>query len=232
MEKDTQKKKLFYIIATPIGNLEDITLRALRIMSELDVLLCEDTRTTKKILKAYDISVTTESYHSQSSENKENSIITRIQSGTLFGLVSDAGTPTLSDPGVKLIARIRELCPDVQLISIPGASACIAGLSTTGFTGNQFTFYGFLPHKKGRTKIFDEINSSSRVSVFYESPHRLMKTLKELSLRFGHDRKVSVARELTKIHEETPVKTARDMYHYFLDNPEKVRGECVIIIDK
>jgi 16S rRNA (cytidine1402-2'-O)-methyltransferase len=222
----------FYIVATPIGNLADISHRALRILSEVDTILCEDTRVTRKLLRHYNIEAHTESYHAQASRNKENSIIKRIHEGTTFALVSDAGTPTVSDPGVKLITTIRIQSPETFIVSIPGASALITALSTTGFSGNQFTFYGFLPHKKGRNKIFDEIESSSRVAIFYESPHRLLKTLEELSNRFGIDRMISVGRELTKIYEETPVKNAQDMYHYFLDNSEKIRGECVIIINK
>lgn len=224
--------KIFYIIATPIGNLEDMSLRALRILrEEIDILLCEDTQTTHNLLKHYDITLKTESYHAQSSDAKEQSIIERIQSGIRFGLVSDAGTPTISDPGVKLIAELRKQ-HDISIVSIPGASALITALSTTGFSGNQFTFYGFLPHKKGRSKIFDEIEQSNRVSIFYESPHRLLKTLAELSERFRNSRNICVARELTKIYEETPIDTATNMYQYFLDHPDKVRGECVIIIDK
>jgi len=222
----------FFLVATPIGNLEDITHRALRILSEVDVVLCEDTRMTQKLLNHYGISAKTQSYHAQASDSKEDRIIEDINKRITFALVSDAGTPTISDPGVKLIARIRRDCPETQIISIPGAAALITGLSTTGFMGNQFTFYGFLPHKKGRASIFDEIAESSRVSIFYESPHRLLKTLKELADRFGESRDICVARELTKIYEETPVKTASEMYSYFNDNPDKVRGECVIIINK
>lgn len=222
----------FYIVATPIGNLGDISHRALATLSEVDTILCEDTRVTHKLLKHYSIEAQTESYHAQASSNKEDSIIKRMKEGHTFALVSDAGTPTISDPGVKLIAEIRNQLPETHIISIPGASALITALSTTGFSGNQFTFYGFLPHKKGRNKIFDEIAESSRVSIFYESPHRLLKTLEELKNRFGSQRMISVGRELTKIYEETPVKNAEEMYHYFFDNQDKIRGECVIIINK
>ena len=227
-----EQENKFYIIATPIGNLEDITQRALRILGEVDVVLCEDTRVTQKLLNHYDIKVKTQSYHAQASDSKEDAIMKDISDGRVYALVSDAGTPTISDPGVKLIARIRRESPDTQIISIPGASALITALSTTGFTGNQFTFYGFLPHKKGRASIFNEITESDKVSIFYESLHRLLKTLEELANRFGDDRDICVARELTKIYEETPSLNARNMYQYFLDNPDKVRGECVVIINK
>ena len=225
-------KNEFYIIATPIGNLEDITHRALKILTEVDTILCEDTRVTRKLLQHYSITTPTESYHAQASENKENSIIERINNGMTFGLVSDAGTPTISDPGVRLIHRLWEECPSTKITSIPGASALITAITTTGFIGNQFTFYGFLPHKKGRNKIFNEIEQSSRMSVFYESPHRLLKTLLELNNRFGDNRNIAVGRELTKLFEETVRGTAQEVYLFFKENPEHVRGECVIIIDK
>jgi 16S rRNA (cytidine1402-2'-O)-methyltransferase len=222
---------IFYIVATPIGNLEDISHRGLRILSEVETVLCEDTRVTRKLLNHYSIDSHTESYHAQASQSKEDSIIRRIRIGHAFALVSDAGTPTISDPGVKLINEIRRQLPETKIVSIPGASALITALSVTGFSGNQFTFYGFLPHKKGRNKIFDEIESSSRVAVFYESPHRLLKTLEELSLRIPK-RMMSVGRELTKIFEETPVLSTLDMFNYYSQNLEKIRGECVITIDK
>ena len=228
----TSQNNTFYLVATPIGNLEDITHRALRILSEVDIVLCEDTRMTQKLLNHYEIKVKTQSYHAQASDLKEDKILEEIKNGVTFALVSDAGTPTISDPGVKLISRIRSDSPETQIISIPGATALITALSTTGFTGNQFTFYGFLPHKKGRSSIFDEIEASNRVSIFYESPHRLLKTLEELSKRFGTKRNICVARELTKIYEETPVFNAQEMYDYFTHNPDRVRGECVIIINK
>lgn len=222
----------FYIVATPIGNLEDMSFRAIRTLKEVDVVLCEDTRTTRKLLSHYEITTATESYHAHSSSAKEASIMQRIQKGVTFALVSDAGTPTISDPGVKLINHIREH-DNIEVHSIPGPTALITALSTTGFMGNQFTFYGFLPHKKGRNKIFDEIEESSKISIFYESPHRLLKTLEELAKRFPDgNRMIAVSRELTKIYEETRVGKSEELFHYFQENPDRVRGECVIIIDK
>ena len=225
------KDQIFYIVATPIGNLEDITYRAINVLSNVDIVLCEDTRVTKKLFDRYSITTHRKSYHAQSLKSKENNIIKNIQQGTLYALVSDAGTPTISDPGVKLISRIRKECPHIAIISIPGACALVTALSTTGFTGNQFTFYGFLPQKKGRLKIFDEIEYSHRISIFYESPHRLIKTLGELKQRLGNTRKLCVSRELTKIYEESPIYTAHEMYHYFSENKEKIKGECVIVVD-
>lgn len=225
-------RQSFFIVATPIGNLEDISYRALRILSEVDTVLCEDTRVTRKLLQHYDIDTSTESYHAQASQAKEDSILRRINEGHTFALVSDAGTPTISDPGVKIISRIWHDCPEVKIESIPGASALITGITNAGFVGNQFTFYGFIPHKKGRKKIFDEIASSQRMSVFYESPHRIMKTLAELSERFGLERNIAIGRELTKLFEETKRGTAAEVYNFFLLHPEKIRGEFVVIIDK
>jgi len=225
--------KPFYLIATPIGNLEDITYRAVRMMSEVDVILCEDTRLTKRLLNYYKIETATESYNAHSTVSKEDSIIRRVGEGIVFGMVSDAGTPTISDPGVKLISRLYRDVSDVDIISLPGPSALITALSATGFTGNQFTFYGFLPHKKGRNKIFEEIFDSTRIAIFYESPHRLIKTLEFLQEQYKDShRKMCVARELTKIYEQKVIGSAEYLYRYFQDHPEKVRGECVILIDK
>ncbi len=222
----------FYIIATPIGNLEDITYRAIRVLSEVDVILCEDTRTTRKLLDHYNITTTTESYHAQSSEQKTRSIIERVQSGTIFALVSDAGTPTISDPGSQLIHELRHAIDAVQIISVPGASALITALSTSGFFGNQFTFYGFLPHKKGRQKIFKEIAESDRISVCYESPHRILKTLSALQEILEPERLIVLARELTKLYEESRRGTIAEIYEYYQAHPDTLRGEMVLVIDK
>jgi 16S rRNA (cytidine1402-2'-O)-methyltransferase len=224
--------KQFYIVATPIGNLEDMSYRAIRILTEVDTILCEDTRVTRKLLQHYNIQTSTESYHAQASDAKENSIVRRIKEGLIFALVSDAGTPTISDPGVRLVGRIWAEIPDIKINSIPGPSALITAITTTGFVGNQFTFYGFLPHKKGRGKIFDEIKSSTRMSVFYESPHRIIKTLTELSERFAESRNIAVGRELTKMFEETVRGTAKEVHEFFVQNPERIRGEFVVIVDK
>ena len=226
--------KQFYVVATPIGNLEDISFRAVRILSEVDVVLCEDTRVTGKLLHHYNISARLESYHGQSSETKEQKILENIEQGLRYALVSDAGTPTISDPGVKLIQQAYERFGDrFEVISIPGPTALITALSSSGFTGNQFTFYGFLPHKKGRATLFEEMFQSSRISVFYESPHRLMKTLDFLLEHYGESqRTLFVARELTKMYEEKIRGGIKEVHSFFKDNPEKVKGEFVIIIDK
>jgi 16S rRNA (cytidine1402-2'-O)-methyltransferase len=223
--------KEFYIVATPIGNLEDITYRAIRILSEVDIILCEDTRMTYRLLQHYNIKTKTESYNAHSTQGKEDAIISRVMSGTRFALVSDAGTPTISDPGVKIVQRLYNDIVDIHIIPIPGPSALVTALSATGFTGNQFTFYGFLPHKKGRESMFTEMMTSPRVAIFYESPHRIMKTLDSLT-KIAGTKRIAIARELTKIHEQIIIDSSENIYNYFIDNPDKVRGEFVVLIGK
>ena len=221
-----------YIVATPIGNLEDITLRALRILKEVDIILCEDTRVTKKLLRSYDIKTSTISYHAHSKTSRVEKIFKLLREGKDMALVSDAGTPTVSDPGVLLVRQImKEFDGEVDIVTIPGPSALISALSISGITSAQFTFYGFLPHKKGRETIFKEIAVSKRTSVFYESPHRIIKTFDSLREHLGENRKVAVARELTKIYEEIISGSIDEVRAYFTDNPDKVRGEFVVIIE-
>ena len=220
-----------YLVATPIGNLKDISYRAVEVLSNVNTVLCEDTRVTRVLFDAYGIKTKLESYHAQSKDGYEESIIERMRDGEVFALVSDAGTPTISDPGVRLVSKAREILSEGSIVSIPGASALTTAMSLTGFSGNQFTFYGFLPHKKGRNSIFDEIAASPRVSIFYESPHRIMKTLAELSDRFGDSRLVCIGRELTKIYEESPVGSAQEVFNYFTQHEDKVRGEFVVVVD-
>lgn len=220
-----------YIVATPIGNLEDITLRALRILKEVDVILCEDTRTTKKLLNAHSISTKTMSYHSHSTEGKEDAIISLLKEGNHVALVSDAGTPTISDPGVLLVAHIqKEMGSDVSIVSIPGPSALVAALSISGLPSSDFLFLGFLPHKKGRETLFKEIAISERTVVFYESTHRILKALASLNEFLPEGRRVVVARELTKMFEEAVSGTAAEVLAHFTENPDTVRGEFVVMI--
>jgi len=232
-----------YVIATPIGNLEDVTLRALRVLKESDLILCEDTRVTKKLLQKYDINVPTMSYHSHSKLSKVEKIIGLLKGGVTLALVSDAGTPAISDPGVLLVSKIRsELGDDVSVVPIPGASALTTALSAAGVSVSEFLFLGFLPHKKGRETLFREIGSSKRTVVFYESPHRIIKTLTSLHTHLevklpsgrenkGKIRKITVARELTKIYEEFTAGTSEELLQYFTDNKEKQKGEFVVIVE-
>lgn len=221
-----------YIIGTPIGNLEDITLRAIRILKEVDIVLCEDTRITKRLLDKYEISTPMLSYHAQSKLSKVDKIIEMLRKGNDIALVSDAGTPTISDPGVLLIQQIKEEFGEaVTVIPIPGPSAVATALSASGLQASQFLFLGFLPHKKGRQTLFKEIADSKRTVAFYESPHRIEKTLVSLQEVLSGDRVVVIGRELTKIFEEVVSGTASELVEYFAQNTDKVKGEFVVLVE-
>jgi 16S rRNA (cytidine1402-2'-O)-methyltransferase len=226
----------FYVVGTPIGNMEDITYRAVRVLGEVDLVLCEDTRVTKNLLNKYDIITPTFSYPSDNLKPgvdnlnpKVEKILKSIEEGKTLALVSDAGTPTISDPGSVLVARIKNHFPDIEIIAIPGPSAVISALSISGLPVAEFTFLGFLPHKKGRETLFKEIAVSDRVMTFYESPHRILKALESLQ-KFAPDKKITIARELTKIYEQIISGTPEVVKKYFIDNPDKVRGEFVVIV--
>lgn len=214
-----------YVIGTPIGNLEDITLRALRILKEVDIVLCEDTRTTKVLLNNYKIETETESYHMHSTDGKIEKITEYLQEGKNLALVSDAGTPGISDPGSYLVQQVLDAGYTVE--SVPGPSALTTALSILGVPCDQFTFYGFLPHKKGRQTLFNEIKESERTSVFYESPHRIIKSLEALQ---GMKKNVGVARELTKMFEQVIKGSPEEVLAYFTKNADKVRGEFVVVV--
>jgi len=220
----------FYVVGTPIGNLEDITYRAVRILGEVDLVLCEDTRVTRNLLERYEIKTPTMSYHAQSKISKADKIIELLNEGKNLALVSDAGTPTISDPGSLLVSQIKQNCSEVEVIVIPGPSAVISALSISGVSVAEFTFLGFLPHKKGRETLFKEIGLSERLMVFYESPHRIMKTLESLE-KFAPDKKVIVARELTKIYEQIISGTVLEVQKYFNENQDKIRGEFVVVVN-
>ncbi len=218
-----------YIVATPIGNMEDITLRAISVLKSVDLILCEDTRVTKKLLDRYEIRNSTMSYHAQSKLTKIEKIISLLEEGKDIALVSDAGTPGISDPGAVLISKIKEELSDVGIVPIPGATAVITALSASGFPTHEFTFLGFLPHKKGRETIFKEIAISKRTYVFYESPHRILKTLESLT-QFCPEKKVCIARELTKIYEEFKIGSPKELIEYLESNPVKQKGEFTVLV--
>lgn len=223
--------KQFYVVATPIGNLEDITLRAIRVLKEVDLVLCEDTRVTKKLLDKYEIKTPTMSYHSQSKLAKIDKILDLIEEEKTLALVSDAGTPCISDPGSLLVSKIKEkFGDDLQIIPIPGPSAVITALSGAGVPSSDFLFLGFLPHKKGRETLFKEIAESKRTVVFYESPHRILKTLESLKQHLGDEHKIILARELTKIYEQIISGTGEELLKYFEQNSDKIKGEFVVIV--
>lgn len=219
-----------YIVATPIGNMNDITFRAVKTLKSVDLILCEDTRETKKLLDKYDISKPTMSYHAQSKLAKTDKIFELLKEGKDIALVSDAGTPGISDPGAMLVAQVKtHLQGSVNVIPIPGATALITALSASGLPTHEFVFLGFLPHKKGRETLFKEIRDSKRTVVFYESPHRIMKTLESL-VSYAPEKRVCVARELTKIYEEFITDTPENVLNFFKNNKEKVRGEFTVLV--
>ena len=224
-----------YIVGTPIGNMEDITIRALKVLNEVDLILCEDTRVTRKLLDRHGIQKQTMSYHAHSTLSKVSEIIESLKAGKNIALVSDAGTPAISDPGSELVRMVRaELAEllksgDLKIVAIPGPSALTSALSVAGIPCADFVFLGFLPHKKGRETLFKEIIENHRTTVFYESPHRIMKTLESLQSK-GLEKRVTVCRELTKIFEEVVSGTITEVRDYFSNNEEKIRGEFVVII--
>ncbi len=232
------------IIATPIGNLEDITIRALAVLAAADIILCEDTRVTKKLLDRHSIKKQMLSYHAHSKLSRVDEIVGYLKQGKNLALVSDAGTPGISDPGSELVKKVRrELANEirsgeVKIEAIPGPSALTSALSIAGIPCADFTFLGFLPHKKGRETLFKEITDADRTMVFYESPHRIMKTLESLMEHLSGNadtaspRRVTVCRELTKIFEEVVQGTAKEVSNYFEEHPDKVRGEFVVIVSR
>ncbi len=220
------------IVSTPIGNLEDVTLRALRALKEADVILCEDTRETKKLLQRYEIDKPTLSYHAQSKLAKVERIFSLLEEGKSLALVSDAGTPTISDPGCLLVDQVRGRFGDkVSIVPVPGASAVLAALSVSGFPSSEFVFLGFLPHKKGRETLFREIAASKRTMVFYESPHRMERTLASLAEHLEPERRLQVSREITKIHESHIHGTLLEVVEHFRSHPEEIRGEFVVVVE-
>ncbi|HLG25995.1 MAG TPA: 16S rRNA (cytidine(1402)-2'-O)-methyltransferase [Candidatus Gracilibacteria bacterium] len=203
---------MLYIVATPIGNLEDITLRAIRILKEVDVIAAEDTRHSHILLEKYEIKKPTVSFHAWSDERKLQQIVAMLVEGKNVALISDAGTPGISDPGYVLVREA--LANGISVVPIPGPSAFLTALSGSGLPTHQFLYLGFLPMKKGRQTLLESLRHEERTIVFYESPHRILKTLSELHEKFG-DRKIAVARELTKIHEEFFRGTAQEALEYF-----------------
>lgn len=219
-----------YIVATPIGNLSDMTFRAVEILKSVDCILCEDTRTTKKLLDHYEIKNRTLSFHTHSGLAKVLEIKDLIREGKSLALVSDAGTPCISDPGVMLVAELRKEFGDEIIVSpIPGASALISALSASGLPAHEFSWKGFVPHKKGRETFFKDIRDTEVTVIFYESVHRFLKTLESLALIIP-DRQIVVAREITKMFEEFKKGTVSEIYDYYVQNQDRVRGEFVIMI--
>ncbi len=216
------------IVATPIGNLEDITLRALRTLKECDVIYAEDTRVISKLLARYELQKPLQRLDAATEGSKADEVISRLEAGERVAYVSDAGTPGISDPGTRLVAQVRERLPEAKIEAIPGASALTAALSIAGVDIAAFTFLGFLPHKKGRQTALKNLSESELPSVLYESPHRILKLLEELK---GYSvSRLIVARELTKVHEELVSGTIEEVQAHFAAHPDAVRGEFVVIV--
>ncbi|MAZ67382.1 16S rRNA (cytidine(1402)-2'-O)-methyltransferase [bacterium] len=217
-----------YVVATPIGNLEDITLRALRILGEVDVIFCEDTRVTNRLLERHSLSAKLKSLNARTEQGKTEEVIGHLKEGKNVAYVSDAGTPTVSDPGSMLVSAVREAGFKVEVI--PGPSAVTAALSIIGVPASEFLFLGFLPHKKGRQTLLKEIAESKRTVVLYESTHRILKLLDELEENLPVNWRVCIARELTKVHEEVLCGSPEELRQALTDNPQKQRGEFVVVI--
>lgn len=220
-------KASLYLVPTPIGNLQDITLRALEVLKSVDTILAEDTRTSGFLLKHFEISKPLQSFHIFNEHKTLTGLIERMQAGEIMALISDAGTPGISDPGFLLVRET--LKEGLKIDCLPGATALIPALVKSGFPTDRFAFEGFLPHKKGRQTMLKKLSEEDRTLVLYESPHRLVKTLEQLVEFFGAERMVSVSRELTKFHEETKTGVVTEVLDHF--KKKDVKGEIVIVID-
>lgn len=216
-----------YIIATPIGNLEDITLRALRILKEVDLIACEDTRVTSKLLSHYNISKSLLSLHQHSAQNQLEKIMAELKAGKNVAYASDAGTPGVSDPGNQLVAIAIE--NNISVVPIPGVSALATLVSVAGIDMQQFVFLGFPPHKKGRETFFKKVLAAEDPVVYYDSPHRVLKNL-ELLKELGSAKRVIIGREMTKMFEEIVRGDIMEIEKYFQDHPEKLKGEFSVAI--
>ena len=216
-----------YIVPTPIGNLEDITLRAIKVLKTVDLILAEDTRTSGKLLKHFDIGTQMHSHHMHNEHKMVERIINRLLSGETIALISDAGTPAISDPGFLLTrACIKN---NIEVECLPGATAFVPALVNSGLPNDKFVFEGFLPVKKGRQTRLKLLSEEERTMIFYESPHKLIKTLMQFAEYFDEERQVSVSRELTKLYEETIRGTVKEVLNHFKNKAPK--GEFVVVVD-
>ena len=216
---------MLYLVSTPIGNLEDITYRAVRILSEVNLILCEDTRESKKLLNHYHIHTPVKPYHVHSHDKVGKDILRQLKEGISIALISDAGTPLINDPGILLVKEAIE--EGIPVIPVPGASALLSALVASGFDTSTFSFWGFIPHKKGRQTFFQNLKEEENTVIFYESTHRIMKTLEQLT-EFCSEKRVVIGRELTKKFEEFVRGTPEEVLSYFKTHPTK--GEFVVVI--
>ena len=219
--------RLLYLVPTPLGNLKDITLRALEVLKEVDLILCEDTRTSQKLLQHYQINKPLTPYHQHNEHRVADHLVAQLQAGKKMALITDAGTPGISDPGFLLVrACIQQ---GVTVNCLPGATAFVPALINSGFSAQRFCFEGFLPLKKGRQTLLKLLATETRTIIFYESPVRLVKTLTDLSTYMGETRRASVSREITKMFEETRRGTLQELIAYFTQKPPK--GEIVLVLE-
>lgn len=217
---------ILYVVPTPVGNMEDITLRALRILKEADLILAEDTRTSGKLLKHYDIHNHLQSHHKFNEHGTSQAVVERLKAGETIALISDAGTPGISDPGFYLVREA--VAAGIEVQCLPGATALIPALVSSGLPDDRFCFEGFLPQKKGRQTRLESLREETRTMVFYESPYRVLKTLQQFAEVFGDDRKVSCCREISKVHEESVRGTLAEVIAHFKET--EPRGEFVIVV--
>ena len=216
-----------YVVPTPVGNLEDMTMRAVRVLNEVDLILAEDTRTSSVLLKHFDIHTPMTSHHKFNEHKTVEHLVERIQQGTTVALISDAGTPAISDPGFLLVRAC--VSRDIEVECLPGATAFVPALVNSGLPNDRFCFEGFLPQKKGRQTKFKELAAEERTMIFYESPFRIVKTLEQMAEYWGAERKASVSREISKKFEETVRGTLSELIVHFTENPPK--GEFVMVVE-
>jgi 16S rRNA (cytidine1402-2'-O)-methyltransferase len=222
----SESKISLFLVPTPVGNLKDITLRAIETLKAVDVILAEDTRTSGLLLKHLQISKSLQSYHIFNEHKAVEKLVDRMKKGEVFALVSDAGTPSISDPGFLLVREVIAAGLEVQCL--PGPTAFVPALVNSGLPNDRFVFEGFLPHKKGKKTRIDALLEETRTMIFYESPHRLLKTLEQLAEAFGPDRQGCVSREISKLHEENARGTLSELIHYYESNP--LKGEIVLVV--
>ena len=216
-----------YIVPTPIGNLEDITLRSINVLIDSDLVLCEDTRRSKILMSHYKINTQLKSFHKFNEHKEVDSIVDQIKEGKKISLISDAGTPGISDPGFLIVRTCIE--SEIEIECLPGATAFVPALINSGIPSDKFVFEGFLPVKKGRKTRLEMLSNEKRTMIFYESPHKILKTLNEFKLNFGPERKISISRELTKVYEENIRGTVEEVISFFGD--KKIKGEIVIVVE-
>ncbi len=218
--------KLF-IVPTPIGNLQDMTFRAIEVLKNVDLILAEDTRTSGKLLKYFDIETSQRSYHKFNEHKIVDQLVKQLQNGSHFALISDAGTPAISDPGYLLVHKAIE--KDIPVETLPGSTAFVPALVNSGLPAERFVFEGFLPVKKGRQTRLKDLQAETRTMIFYESPHKLLKTLKDFEKYFGTDRQISISREISKIYEETVRGSIVEVIKIFEEKPT-IKGEFVLVL--